>query len=60
MEKVQLFFAAGTVSPMMTEGPVYLLDGTAFEALPLVVCAKGQMNKKSVDTYVAPSFYLLG
>ena len=32
-----------------------LLDGTAFEALSLVVCAKGPMYKKGVDTSLQPS-----
>ena len=32
-----------------------LLDGTAFEALSLVVCAMGQMYKKGVDTSLHPS-----
>ena len=32
-----------------------LLDRTAFEALPLVVCTKGPMYKKVVDTSLHPS-----
>ena len=35
-----------------------LLDGTAFEVLPLVVCTKGPMHKKGVDTL--PILLLLG
>ena len=35
-----------------------LLDGTAFEALPLVVCTKVPMYKKSI--HLASSFYFLG
>ena len=32
-----------------------LLDGIAFEALPLVVCTKGLMYKRVVDTSLHPS-----
>ena len=32
-----------------------ILDGTAFEALPLVVCAKGPMYEKCIDTSLHPS-----
>ena len=32
-----------------------LLDGTAFEALPLVVCTKDPIYKKGVDTSLHPS-----
>ena len=32
-----------------------LLDRIAFEALPLVVCTKGPMCKKAVDTSLHPS-----
>ena len=32
-----------------------LLDRIAFEALPLVVCTKGPMYKKLVDTLLHPS-----
>ena len=32
-----------------------LLDGTAFEALPLVACTKGLMYKKSVGALLHPS-----
>ena len=32
-----------------------LLDRIAFEALPLVVCTKGLMYKKLVDTSLHPS-----
>ena len=32
-----------------------LLDRIAFEALPLVVCTKGPMYKKVVDTSLHPS-----
>ena len=39
-----LFCCAGNV------GPSDLLDRIAFEALPLVVCTKGPMYKKVVDT----------
>ena len=31
------------------------LDGTAFEALPLVVCTKGPMYKKCVDALLHSS-----
>ena len=31
-----------------------LLDGTAFKALPLVVCTKGPIYKASVDTLLHP------
>ena len=34
-----------------------LLDGTAFEALSLLVCAKGPMYKKSVATSVHPFYF---
>ena len=36
-----------------------LLDRTAFEALQLVVCTKGPMYKKVVDTSLHPSTYFM-
>ena len=47
-QKLWLFCCAGNVGPMRVQSD--LLDRIAFEALPLVVCTKGPMYKKVVDT----------
>ena len=49
------FFAVLALSAVRLRFQSDLLDGTAFEALPLVVCTKGPMYKKSVDTSLHPS-----
>ena len=53
--KIQLFCCAGTVDPGRLRVHSDLLDGTAFEALPLVVCTKGPIYKKGVETSLYPS-----
>ena len=47
-----LFSCAGNVRLRVQSD---LLDRIAFEALPLVVCTKGLMYKKVVDTSLHPS-----
>ena len=54
--KLSYFFAALALSAVRRlRVHSDLLDGTAFEALSLVVCAKGLMYEKSVDTSLYPS-----
>ena len=56
MAKKTTFFAALALSALRRPRVQSdLLDGTAFKALPLVVCTKGPINKKSVDTSLHPS-----
>ena len=47
-----VFCCAGNVGPTVQSD---LLDRIAFDALPLVVCTKGPMYKKVVDTSLHPS-----
>ena len=52
----KLFFAALAMSALRRlRVQSYLLDRIVFEALPLVVCTKGPMYKKFVDTSLHPS-----
>ena len=50
------FFAALVMSALRRLRVQFnLLDRIAFETLPLVVCTKGPMYKKVVDTSLHPS-----
>ena len=56
MPQKNYFFAALAMSALRRlRVQSDLLDRTAFEALPLVVCTKGSMYKELVDTSLHPS-----
>ena len=44
--------------PYATEVQSDLLEGTTFEMLPLVVCTKGPIYKKGIETLLHTSYFL--
>ena len=50
-----LFFAVLAMLALRRLSQSDLLDGTAFKALQLVVCTKGLIDKKGVDSSLCPT-----